>query len=106
VFKGLTLWLTLSLALSVAGFVAGLASPLGGYGGSRTYSQALLPASLALDAGSLIIVITGVFVHRWRGLWLLVGAPFALFWPTVVVLFAQALSDCMATHPNHANWCY
>ena len=35
------------------------------------------------------LVITGFFQHRWRGLWLLIGAPLALFWPVVIAIWAS-----------------
>jgi hypothetical protein len=29
----------------------------------------------------LLLVIVGFRIHGWKGLWLLLGAPFALLWP-------------------------
>ena len=75
---------------------------LGGVGGSRIYSTALLPASVMLSIAWLLMLIVAMVVHHWRGLWLLFGAPLALFWPTVMVLFAGAVADCVANHPVDA----
>jgi hypothetical protein len=105
-FKSLTPWLTVSLALSLVGLLAGLLSPLGGYGGSHSYSQALLPASLAFSGAWVATFLLSIFILRWRALWLLVGAPFALFWPMLFVLFSVALADCMAKHPPPLTSCY
>lgn len=35
------------------------------------------------------LLITAVVKHRWRGLWLLLGAPLALFWPAVLIIWAS-----------------
>jgi len=45
--------------------------------------------SFALVLLWLGLLITGFFQHRWRGLWLLTGAPLALFWPTVIAIWAS-----------------
>jgi hypothetical protein len=94
-------WLIRSTAISFAGFTAGLIG-LGGVGGNRIYSTALLPASVMLSMAWLLMLIVAMVVHHWRGLWLLFGAPLALFWPTMTVLFANAIADCSANHPVDA----
>jgi hypothetical protein len=48
----------------------------------RGFSVALLLLWLGL-------LITGLIQHRRRGLWLLLGAPLALFWPVVIAIWAS-----------------
>jgi hypothetical protein len=39
----------------------------------------------------LFILCTGLMAHGWRGLWLLLGSPFALYWPYT---FLKLHFDC------------
>jgi hypothetical protein len=52
----------------------------------------------------LLMLIVAMVVHHWRGLWLLFGAPLALFWPTVMVLFANAIADCAEIIRSMRRW--
>ena len=82
-------WLIASLGLAVTSFLAGLFGPLGGVGPPGRYVASLLGVSMALSFVWLIVVVVAVIVLHWRGLWLLVAAPGALFWPTLFVLLAH-----------------
>ena len=37
------------------------------------------------------LLVIGVVTHGWRGLWILIGAPFALLWP---YQFTKLLIEC------------
>ena len=45
--------------------------------------------SVALILLWIGLVIAAVVKHGWRGLWLLLGVPLALFWPAVVIIWAS-----------------
>jgi len=61
----------------------------------------VLPAGsvLTLVAGIAWIVVVGMALYRFRrkALWLLLGAPLALAWPSIFVLFMVAClrGDCI-----------
>jgi hypothetical protein len=46
--------------------------------------------SFMLAACWIVVLIAGIFRFKKRGLWLLVGAPFALFWPVSLFLVVQS----------------
>jgi hypothetical protein len=72
-------WLVVSLFLSIAAFaVAGVAAL--GAPNVAAFSEALFVSTLFSTAWLLVFMVA-LFVHRWRGLWLLVGSPAAIFWP-------------------------
>jgi hypothetical protein len=101
--KKVTPWLIVSMAISLAAFASGFASGFAGgipVGGHLISSPAFLPISFVLSIVWFLITIVAVVVHRWRGLWLLFGAPGALFWPTILMLFVLAIGNCMANHPG------
>jgi uncharacterized membrane protein YhaH (DUF805 family) len=92
--RNVTSWLIVSLTISLAAFGAGLVAFGGvGAGHSDRAGLAFLAATFALGVVWLLIVIAALFVHRWRGLELLIGAPFALCWPAVLALFAHVMAN-------------
>jgi hypothetical protein len=46
-----------------------------------------------------VLLIGGLYKFKKRGLWLLIGAPFALFWPVVLGLMVQACSHNIKACP-------
>jgi hypothetical protein len=50
------------------------------------FSQSIF-LGVGLSALWVLLVIAGVVVYRQRGLWLLLGAPFALTWPVTLGLY-------------------
>jgi hypothetical protein len=101
----LALWIISSLAISIAAFIAGGVT-LGGIGHILWYGgahNALLFASFIFSIAWLTIFILSFVFCRWRGLWLLVGAPGAVFWPAVILGMTLAISACVANHPADAN---
>jgi hypothetical protein len=92
--RNVTSWMIVSLTISLAAFGAGLvAFGAVGAGHSDRAGLAFLAATFALGIAWFLIVIAAVFVHRWRGLELLIGAPFALCWPTLLVLFTHVAAN-------------
>ena len=70
--------LIVSIVVALAGFAQPIFfpwpdSPL------RADSRTFLPAGVWV-----LLLIAGLTIHGKRGLWLLVGAPLALFWPAVL----------------------
>jgi hypothetical protein len=47
-------------------------------------------ASLLLTVCWLLVLATALFRFKKRGLWLLLGLPFALFWPCVFLAIASS----------------
>jgi hypothetical protein len=47
-------------------------------------------ANLLMGGIWIILFISGLFIHKWRGLWLLVGIPFVAFLPTISMLINYA----------------
>jgi hypothetical protein len=94
----MTRWLILSVVIGIASLATTRQFGLGaidlGLGGWWwQWHGELEYVSLGLSALWLAVFITGLVVHGWRGLWLLIGAPLALRLPlkelllTVVTLF-------------------
>ena len=46
-----------------------------------------------------VLFIGGLYKFKRRGLWLLIGAPFALFWPVALFLALQACSHNIKACP-------
>jgi hypothetical protein len=92
--RNVTPWLIISLMISLAAFGAGLVA-FGGFGAQHSdmAGLAFLAVTLALGIVWLFMLIIALFVHRWRGLELLIGAPFALCWPTLLVLFTHVMAN-------------
>jgi hypothetical protein len=81
-------WLACSLVTALLGFAL------------ACIGTAVLWPSLGLSALWVLIFVASLIRLRWRGLWLLVGAPLALAWPTVIVGFSIAIDDCVAKNPG------
>jgi hypothetical protein len=94
-----------SLGLAILSFLTGLFGPLGGVGGPSYYAAALFPISLFFSLLWLVVVLVAMIVIRWHGLWLLFGAPGALFWPAIILLLAGAITHCQAQHPGLIGGC-
>ena len=59
--------------------------------GPRFYPyDPVLQVSVALSCLWAIIVLAAIILNRQQGLWLLVGAPLALFTPVVLFLWVRA----------------
>jgi hypothetical protein len=85
-------WLIASMAISILAFCAGLFT-IGNHKRPpflRNYI-ALYRVFFLFTISWLLTLVIAVMIHHWRGLWLLIGAPFALFWPAVIVCFAFAI---------------
>jgi hypothetical protein len=95
--SGLAPWLIGSLGIAVLSFLTGLFGPPGGMGGPNRCGVVLLLVSLSLSFLWLVVVLVAGIVLRRRAFWLLVGAPGALCWPTILVLVLIAISEC---HPG------
>jgi hypothetical protein len=87
-------WLVGSLGIAISSFVTGLFGPPGGMGGPSRYAAVLLLVSLSLSVLWLVVVLVAGIILRRRALWLLIGAPGALCWPTILVLVLVAISEC------------
>jgi hypothetical protein len=63
------------------------------------FSISILASDLGMWLGILlsvawaIILLMAIRQYRWRGLWLLIGAPLALWLPHTMYLMAQACSQ-------------
>ena len=71
-------WQICSLALALGAAIAGAM----GFGRSMNFFL----VSFVLSTVWLALFVVGLFTLGWRGLWLLVGFPFAMLWPVVIVL--------------------
>jgi hypothetical protein len=81
--------LHLSLVMAAASFFAGLFALSGVTGSTRFPGQDLLLAgSFGLSIAWAISLVVGVVTRRWRGLWLLIGLPLALAYPSVILALA------------------
>jgi hypothetical protein len=87
-------WLVGSLGIAILSFLTGLFGPPGGMGGPSQYAAVLLLVSLSLSVVWLVVVLVAGIILRRRALWLLIGAPGALCWPTILVLVLVAISEC------------
>ena len=47
----------------------------------------------------LVVFVIGLFKLRWRGLWLLVGAPLLLWWPYVAFAMIRACNQNIKNCP-------
>ena len=79
------LLLTLSLAIALAAL--SYPSFLGSAFFDAGMDQAIY-VSLFLALCWLVVVAVGLFKFRRRGLWLLIGLPFAAYWPLAFFVFA------------------
>jgi hypothetical protein len=70
-----------SLAVGASGFAAG---SLGAHGYAP--ESTLYSISAWLGLLWVLLAAAGAFVHRWRALFLLTGAPLALFWPAALAM--------------------
>jgi hypothetical protein len=89
---GFTRMLTFSLSVSVAAF-AGMALLTFGY--LRTHNPSIYDLYFdvfvfALPALWTVLVLVAFFRYRLRGLWFLIGMPFAMIWPAFDVLIRWA----------------
>jgi hypothetical protein len=50
----------------------------------------MLKCNLALAVIWGIILLVGIFLYRWRALWLLLGAPLLVYWPVAFWLLERA----------------
>ena len=55
--------------------------------------------SLCLAVLWLAMLGGGLYRHQWRGLWILIGAPFALYYPYLFAMLARACSQNAAACP-------
>ncbi len=55
--------------------------------------------SLALSACWVVLFVAGLIKFKKRALWLLLGAPFALFWPISLFLMLQACAHNVKACP-------
>jgi len=55
--------------------------------------------SFSLTALWLVLVRVAIAHHRMRGLWVLIGAPLALFYPIVFILWMRACAHNLAACP-------
>jgi hypothetical protein len=94
VSSALAPWLVGSLGIAILSFLTGLFGPPGGMGGPNRYAVVLLLVSLSLSVLWLVVVLVAGIVLRRRACWLLIGAPGALCWPTILVLVLIAISEC------------
>ena len=79
----------LLLALSLAIALAALFYPF--FLGSSFFDNGMDPAihvSLFLAICWLVLFAVGLFKFRSRGLWLLIGLPFAAYWPFAFFMIA------------------
>jgi hypothetical protein len=74
-------------------------------GAPSHYAAALFPISLFFSFLWLVVVVVAMIVIRWRGLWLLVTVPGAIFWPAIAVLIVEAMANCQAQHPGSSIGC-
>lgn len=103
-------WFFVAIAASVLGFAAGTVS-LGGYG--MAYARALhisyrvlMPASFCFATIWLSAFVFALVRYHRRGLWFLVCAPLALFWPIVAALLLHAVATCVAVHLSDSIACF
>lgn len=104
--KRLSLWLICSLVLAVAAFVCGTVGwggiPwIGRFSASSTTSGFLMLSSFVCSFVWLVLLVVALFVHRWRGLWLLIGTPGAMFWPGIVLAVIYLVHVCVANAAAH-----
>jgi len=86
-------WLIGSFGIAILSFLTGLFGPLG-MGGPNRYVTVLLLVSMSLSLLWVVFVVVAGIVLRRRAVWLLIGAPGALCWPTIFVLVLVAISEC------------
>jgi len=55
--------------------------------------DSIIPYSLGLGLLWLGCLVAALIKHKKRGLWFLVGLPFALYWPAVLLIMSAA---CMS----------
>jgi hypothetical protein len=85
--------IVLSLAVAAAGFVQPALFPWPHHHLVFTIAMLFVLALLWI-----IVLLSGLVVHGKRGLWLLIGAPLALFWPAMLgnlYLMCHLTMDCM-----------
>jgi hypothetical protein len=83
----------IALTLSVLVAIVGYAIP----SGQRPLNySAMITASIPLAIVWLIILGICVWRYRKRGVWLLVGAPFALWWPIWMIF--NHFPSCYYSH--------
>ena len=56
-------------------------------------ANAILTLNLVFGALWCVLTIAAIRWYRWRGLWLLVGIPFLLYWPTMFWLLSRACNQ-------------
>ena len=83
-----------SLALALTAFAVPLAFQIGTIGVSWTPAQGTateisLWCAAVLGAGWLVLQVLAIARFGWRGLLLLIGAPFAVWWPLFAVLVSR-----------------
>ena len=67
------------------------------------HSGALLPVYgfviLLCSVSWLALLIIALVRYRLRGLWVLIGLPFVLFWPVMLYLLAQGCAENLKNCP-------
>jgi hypothetical protein len=82
-------WLLfLALLCGVVAFVVGgMVAVTGPSPGVAQTNGAVFISALRSTAW-LVLFIAALSIHQWRGLWLLIGAPAAFFWPAITLRFS------------------
>lgn len=64
-----------------------------------SHTRIAVMVSFMLAACWIVVLIGGIVRFKKRGLWLLIGAPFALFWPVSLFLLVQACAHDVKACP-------
>ena len=76
--------------LIVASSLVSVLALVSGYGALNGDVPAIVLCNLGLGAFWCALLIAAIFWYRWRALWLLISAPFLLYWPVGLWFLARA----------------
>ncbi len=86
-------WLEVSWIVAGFGLIAGIVGGVLAFSFGAVAFRVGLYVSAASSIGWIGMLLAALVIHRWRGLWLLVGSPAALFWPVAVGFFMWAFRN-------------
>jgi hypothetical protein len=90
--RGFALWLVVSLLVAATGFWWGPGRWLAFAGPNDVPTSEILSLCIKIGWLWLATFVVAVVAYRRRALWLIVGAPFVLFWPVMWIFVARACS--------------
>jgi hypothetical protein len=85
--------LVVSAIIAVAGFWVGPGLWLAYDRGSDVPNGQTLLTCTYFALAWVVIFLLAVFIYRWKALWLLLFAPFALLWPTMFLINGLTFSE-------------